>query len=93
MYRLPLVRIAALVPVVTTAVREGDATATQSLRSSAVAIRSFTTLVADASEIDSGAINKSTSMLSTSSNLSYPRRTSSVAMESEVTPPLNDHVL
>ena len=83
-------RTAALVPVVTTAVREGDATATQSLRDSAEAIRSFTTVVASDVDTDCGAIKKSTSMLSTSSNLSNPRRTSSVPNEADVTPPLSD---
>ena len=36
---------AALVPVVIAAAIEGDATATQSLRTSAIATRSFTTVV------------------------------------------------
>ena len=83
-------RTAAFVPVVTTAVREGDATATQSLRASAVEIRSFTTVVASDVDTDCGAIKKSTSILSTSSNLSYPRRISSVPNEDDVTPPEND---
>ena len=86
-YVLLHARTAALVPVVTTAVREGDATATQSLRDSAEAIKSFTTVVASESDTDSGAIKKSTSILSTSSNLSNPRRTSSVPNEDDVTPP------
>ena len=89
-YVLLHARTAALVPVVTTAVREGDATATQSLRDSAEAIKSFTTVVASESDTDSGAIKKSTSILSTSSNLSNPRRTSSVPNEDDVTPPVND---
>ena len=48
--------------------------------------KSFTIVVADVSVNDSGAIKKSTSILSLSSNLSNPLRTSSVPSEDDVTP-------
>ena len=66
-------RIPTLVPSVTTAFRLGDATATQSLRrDAAVDTKSFTIVAAVVSVNDSGAIKKSTSILSLSSNLSNP---------------------
>ena len=73
MYVLLHVSTAAFVPMTTAAFLLGDATATQSfLNDDAVATKSFTTVVALASAIDSGAIKKSTSILSISSNLSKP---------------------
>ena len=92
MYVLLHVSTAAFVPMTTAAFLLGDATATQSfLNDDAVATKSFTTVVALASAIDSGAIKKSTSILSTSSNLSKPLNMSSVPNDDELTPPVNDH--
>ena len=68
LYVLLHVRTAALVPVVTAAKRDGEATATQSFRTSAFATKSFTTAVASEFDTDSGAIKKSISILSTSEN-------------------------
>ena len=94
MYVLLFARTPTLVPTVTTALREGDATATQSfLVVPAIDTKSFTIVVAAVFDNDSGAIRKSTSILSLSSNLSYPRRISSVPKELDVTPALNDQVL
>ena len=91
MYVLLHARTAAFVPVVTTAVREGDATATQSLRASAEADQGHLRLLLRLLLIQIvEQSRKSTSILSTSSNLSYPRRTSSVPNEDDVTPPEND---
>ena len=83
---------AVVVPVTQTAFLLGDATAIQSfLNEAAVLTKSFTITVASASAILCGAIKKSTSMLSLSSNLSKPLKMSSLPNVVEVTPPVNDH--
>ena len=74
-YVLLHARTAAFVPVVTTAVREGDATATQSLRASAEADQGHLRLLLRLMLIQIvEQSRKSTSILSTSSNFIIPTK-------------------